>query len=85
MPNEFDINKRAKEKYCPFQQFPINEKCRGTYCGIFVCGDKDGHCAFQILPQLVTELREINNRDIPFSEEPTEEIEIHEYDPECPY
>ena len=85
MPNEFDINKRAKEKYCPFQQYSVNEKCRGTYCGIFVCGEKDGHCAFQILPQLVTELREINNRPIPFSEEPAEEIEIHEYDPECPY
>ena len=47
----------------------INEKCRGTLCGIFVCGEMDGHCAFQILPQLVTELREMNNRPIPFSEE----------------
>ena len=85
MPNEFDINKRAKEKYCPFQQFERAERCRGTLCGIFVLGETDGHCAFQILPQLVTELREINNRSIPFSEEPAEEIEIHEYDPECPY
>lgn len=74
MPNEFDINKRAKEKYCPFQQFSVNEKCRGTYCGVFVCGEKDGHCAFQILPQLVTELREINNRPVPFSEEVDTEV-----------
>ena len=74
MPNEFDINKSAKERYCPFQQFSVKEKCRGTYCGVFVCGDKDGHCAFQILPQLVTELREINTRTLPFSEEPDTEV-----------
>ena len=85
MPSEFDINKAASKKICPFQQIRPPEKCSGTYCGIFVCGEKDGHCAFQILPQLVTELREINNRPIPFSEEPAQEIEIHEYDPECPY
>ena len=85
MPNEFDINKRAKEKYCPFQQFSVNEKCRGTCCGIFVLGEKDGHCAFQILPQLVTELREINHREIPFSEESAEEITLPEYDPDNPY
>lgn len=83
MPNEFDINKIAKEKYCPFQQGDIT--CCGTYCAIFVLGEKDGHCAFQILPQLVTELREINHRPIPFSEEPVEEITLPEYDPDNPY
>jgi hypothetical protein len=70
MSNEFDINKEASLKYCPFASGDV--KCRGTYCGIFVLGETDGHCAFQILPQLVTELREINNRAIPFSEEPVE-------------
>ena len=46
--------------------------------GIFVLGEKDGHCAFQILPQLVTELRDINNRPIPFSEEPLEAVKVKE-------
>ena len=40
---------------------------------MFVVSETDGHCAFQILPQLVTELREINNRPIPFSEEPADD------------
>ena len=70
MPNEFDINKEARKLFCPFQQGDI--ACCGTSCAIFVLGENDGHCAFQILPQLVTELREINNRPIPFSEEPAE-------------
>jgi len=70
MSNEFDINKAASKKICPFQQIRPPEKCYGTSCAMFVVGEKDGHCAFQILPQLVTELREINNRPIPFSEEP---------------
>ena len=83
MPNEFDINKNARKLFCPFQQGDVT--CCGTSCAVFVLGENDGHCAFQILPQLVTELREINNRTIPFSEEPAEEIEIREYDPECPY
>ena len=78
MPSEFDINKAASKKICPFQQFSVNEKCRGTMCGIFVCGEKDGHCAFQILPQLVTELREINTRTFPFSEEPLEAVKVKE-------
>ena len=76
MPNEFDINKRAKGKYCPFASGDV--KCCGTLCGIFVLGENDGHCAFQILPQLVTELREINNRSIPFSEEPLETVQTKE-------
>ena len=70
MPNEFDINKNARKLFCPFQQG--NVTCCGTSCAVFVLGETDGHCAFQILPQLVTELREINNRPIPFSEEPLE-------------
>ena len=85
MTSDFELNKQANRKYCPFQQLRPPEKCYGTSCAMFVIGETDGHCAFQILPQLVTELREINNREIPFSEEPAEEIEIHEYDPECPY
>lgn len=76
MPNEFDINKDARKLFCPFQQGDIT--CCGTSCGIFVLGEKDGHCAFQILPQLVTELREINNRPIPFSEEPISVLDTKE-------
>ena len=78
MSNVMDIHKRAIEKYCPFQQYHVNEKCRGTSCGLFVLGETDGHCAFQILPQLVTELKEINNRPIPFSEEPLETVQTKE-------
>ena len=79
MSREFDINKAAYRKICPFQQIRPPEKCYGTSCAMFVIGEKDGHCAFHILPQLVTELREINNRSIPFSEEPVE------FDPENPF
>ena len=79
MPSEFDINKRAKEKYCPFQQIRPPQNCYGTICAMFVVGENDGHCAFQILPQLVTELREINNRPIPFSEEPIIPFQLQEF------
>ena len=76
MPNEFDINKNARKLFCPFQQGDVT--CCGTSCAVFVLGESDGHCAFQILPQLVTELREINNRDIPFSEEPLSVVSTKE-------
>ena len=78
MPNEFDINKAAYKKICPFQQIRPPEKCSGTQCALFVLSENDGHCAFQILPQLVTELREINHREIPFSEEPAEAVDTKE-------
>ena len=76
MPNEFEVNKEARKLFCPFQQGDIT--CCGTSCAVFVLGENDGHCAFQILPQLVTELREINNRPIPFSEEPLNAVRIKE-------
>ena len=79
MSNEFDINKAASKKICPFQQIRPPEKCSGTQCALFVLGENDGHCAFQILPQLVTELREINNRPIPFSEEPMIPFKLPEF------
>lgn len=78
MSNEFDINKAASKKICPFQQIRPPEKCSGTQCALFVLGEKDGHCAFQILPQLVTELREINTRTLPFSEEPLSVLDTKE-------
>lgn len=77
MSKEFDINRDASQKYCPFANGDV--KCCGTLCGIFVLGENDGHCAFQILPQLVTELKEINNRPIPFSEEPMIPFQLPEF------
>ena len=79
MPSDWELNKEANRKYCPFQQIRPPEKCYGTSCAMFIVGEKDGHCAFQILPQLVTELREINNREIPFSEEPMIPFQLPEF------
>ena len=79
MSKTFELNKEASKKYCPFQQIRPPEKCSGTLCALFVAGETDGHCAFQILPQLVTELKEINNRPIPFCEEPLVPFQLPEF------